>query len=88
VRPEDLYDTPPPGDSHQTAQLPVRVTAVEPLGAETILILSLGDSREELIARIGRDTSLKIGDQTRITFDTTAVHLFDPVSTKAFVWGR
>ena len=87
VRPEDLYDTPPPGDNRQTVQLRVRVTAVEPLGAETILILSLGNSGEELTARIGRDTSLKIGDQTTITFDPTALHFFDPVSTKAFVWG-
>ncbi|MCI0621500.1 MAG: sn-glycerol-3-phosphate ABC transporter ATP-binding protein UgpC [Acidobacteria bacterium] len=87
VRPEDLYDTPPPGDMHRTAQWPVRVIAVEPLGAETLLMLSLGDSGEELIARIGRDTSLKSGDRATITLDTTAVHLFDPVSTKALVWG-
>ena len=69
------------------AELPVRVIAVEPLGAETILMLSLGDTGQELIARIGRDTTLKDGDLATITLDTTTIHFFDPVTSKAIVWG-
>ena len=87
VRPEDLYHGPIHGDVRATAQLPVRVIAVEPLGAETILMLSLGDTGQELIARIGRDTTLKSGDLATITLDTTTIHFFDPVTTKAVVWG-
>lgn len=83
VRPEDLYDAQPPGLDGRTARLPVRVIAVEPLGAETLLMLSLADSDEELIARIGRETLLKTGDRTTIVLDTTAMHLFDPATTRA-----
>ena len=88
VRPEDLYHGPTHGDVRAIAELPVRVIAVEPLGAETILMLSLGDTGQELIARIGRDTTLKDGDLATITLDTTAIHFFDPVTSKAIVWGR
>jgi hypothetical protein len=44
-------------------------------------------TREELIARIGRDTALKSGDRATITLDTSAIHFFDPVTTKAVAWG-
>jgi multiple sugar transport system ATP-binding protein len=87
MRPEDLYHGPTRGELHATAQLPVRVIAVEPLGSETILMVSLGDTGQELIARIGRDTTLKSGDLATITFDVTTIHYFDPVTTKAIVWG-
>jgi multiple sugar transport system ATP-binding protein len=59
------------------------VDAVEPLGAETLLMVSLEGSDAELIARIGRDTALRRGDQLRLALDTAAVHLFDPATTKA-----
>jgi multiple sugar transport system ATP-binding protein len=87
IRPEDLYHGSPPGELRETAQLQVRVIAVEPLGAETILMLSLGDTGQELIARIGRDTALKNGDLAAITVDTAAIHFFDPQTTEAVVWG-
>ena len=83
IRPEDLYEVVPPGDSTQIEYLPVRVDAVEPLGAETLLMVSLEGSDAELIARIGRDTALRRGDQLRLALDTAAVHLFDPATTKA-----
>jgi multiple sugar transport system ATP-binding protein len=83
IRPEDLYESAPAGDSTQIEYLPVRVDAVEPLGAETLLMVSLEGSDAELIARIGRDTALRRGDQLRLALDTAAVHLFDPATTKA-----
>ncbi len=83
VRPEDLYEAMPPGDPGQFARLPVRVDAVEPLGAETLLMASLDGSNAELIARIGRDTALRRGDRIDLALDTAALHLFDPATTKA-----
>jgi ABC-type sugar transport system ATPase subunit len=85
VRPEDLYEIKPVGGPADMARLPVRVVAVEPLGAETLLVLSLDASNEDLIARIGRDTALRSGDRLDIELDTAAIHLFDPVTTKAIV---
>jgi multiple sugar transport system ATP-binding protein len=86
MRPEDLYESQPPAREGRTERLPVRVIAVEPLGAETLLMLSLGDSNEELVARIGRDTALHSGDQTTFFLDTAATHLFDPATTRAIAW--
>jgi len=86
IRPEDLYESQLPDGEGRAARLPVRVIAVEPLGAEILLMLSLGGSGEELVARIGRDTALHSGDQTTVFLDTAAVHLFDPVTTQAIAW--
>jgi multiple sugar transport system ATP-binding protein len=85
VRPEDLYESAPPGDVTKIARLLARVTAVEPLGAETLLVLTLDGCAGELIARIGRDTSLRSGNRLEIAMDTATIHLFDPDTTKAII---
>jgi len=85
VRPEDLYETAPVDGPAQIARLPARVVAVEPLGAETLLVVALDVSNDESIARIGRDTALHSGDRLDIALDTAAIHLFDPATTKAIV---
>ncbi|HYL80807.1 MAG TPA: ATP-binding cassette domain-containing protein, partial [Candidatus Acidoferrum sp.] len=69
IRPEDLGETPPPGLEAKTVKLPVRVITVEPLGAETLLLLSLDGSDEELIARVGRDTALTNGALATMALD-------------------
>jgi multiple sugar transport system ATP-binding protein len=85
IRPEDLYEFAPSGDPSRFGRLPARVVAVEPLGAETLLVISLDASGDELVARIGRDTALKSGDRLELALDMAALHLFDPVTTKAIV---
>ncbi len=85
IRPEDLYESAPPGDTGRIARLPARVTAVEPLGAETLLVMALDGSDDELTARIGRDTKLRSGARLDVAVDTDAIHLFDPGTTKAIV---
>jgi ABC-type sugar transport system ATPase subunit len=61
----------------------VQVTAVEPLGAETLVMLRLADSGTELIARLGRHSSLVAGGTTTVFLDLGEVHLFDPATTEA-----
>jgi multiple sugar transport system ATP-binding protein len=85
IRPEDLYETPPAGRVTEITRLLARVVAVEPLGAETLLVVALDPSNDELIARIGRETALRSGDRLDIALDATAIHLFDSVTTKAIV---
>jgi multiple sugar transport system ATP-binding protein len=85
IRPEDLYETTSAGGPPEIARLPARVVAVEPLGAETLLVVAVSASDDELIARIGRDTTLRSGDRVDIALDTAAIHLFDPVTTRAIV---
>ncbi|HET7097388.1 MAG TPA: sn-glycerol-3-phosphate ABC transporter ATP-binding protein UgpC [Casimicrobiaceae bacterium] len=83
IRPEDLYESLPAASATSIARVPARVTAVEPLGAETLLVLALAGSDDEVIARIGRDTNVKSGERIDIGVDGAAVHLFDPATTKA-----
>jgi multiple sugar transport system ATP-binding protein len=87
VRPEDLYEIPAPAAAGPMAEIPVRVIAVEPLGAETLLVLTSADASQEFIARVGRQTKLKPGDRTVIGLDTTRIHLFDAATTKAIPHG-
>jgi multiple sugar transport system ATP-binding protein len=86
IRPEDLYEAGPPGDGRpengRTVPLAMRVVAVEPLGAETLLVLLLDGCEDEVIARIGRETALRPGDEATIHLDTTSLHLFDPATTR------
>jgi multiple sugar transport system ATP-binding protein len=83
IRPEDLYETPAEVASGPPHLVDVEVEAVELLGAETLLLLALAGARQELIARVGRSTGLKVGARTRIALDSGALHLFDPATNKA-----
>ena len=60
-----------------------RITAVEPLGAETLLMLSLPGQSPECIARVGRNTAHRRGEEATLFFDAAAMHLFDPQTTMA-----
>jgi multiple sugar transport system ATP-binding protein len=88
IRPEDLYEFPVPAGLGPLAEIEVRVIAVEPLGAETLLVLASADTAQEFIARVGRQTKLAPGDRTTIGLDTTRIHLFDRATTRAIPRGR
>jgi multiple sugar transport system ATP-binding protein len=77
IRPEDLFEDAPPS----LPRFPVEVRAIEPLGAETILLLTLG--AHELVARVGRATAFRIGERREIAFDPAEVHLFDAATGAA-----
>jgi multiple sugar transport system ATP-binding protein len=81
IRPEDLYDVPPPDKAMPS--LPTRVVAVEPLGAETILVLELEGSGEEIVARVGRSSATAAGARIDIRLDRAEIHVFDPTTSKA-----
>jgi multiple sugar transport system ATP-binding protein len=83
IRPEDIYETSPrPGDERLVGVAGASVVAVEPLGAETLLVLSLPGVSEEIIARSGRETKLRAGDCATVELDLAAAHLFDSVTTQ------
>jgi multiple sugar transport system ATP-binding protein len=88
IRPEDFYETSPrPGDE-RLVPLAMRVLAVEPLGAETLLVLTLDGSPEEIIARIGRETRLRADDRATLLLDAAAIQLFDAATTRAIARDR
>jgi len=83
IRPEDIYEASPrPGDD-RVLPIPATVIAVEPLGAETLLLLSIEGTSEEVTARSGRETRLRPGERTTVMLDTAAAHLFDAATTRA-----
>jgi multiple sugar transport system ATP-binding protein len=65
--------------------LPVRVELIEPTGAETHLELDLDG--HSLVAVVRERVMARPGDQLRVAFDPTAVHLFDPVTEAAIPAG-
>jgi len=83
-RPEDIYMTPPEGgDKARYAAVQAAALAAEPLGAETLLVVSLGGEGEELVARVGRDVRATAGEAVTLWFDLAEAHLFDPQTTRA-----
>ena len=79
-RPEDIHLAPPPGK--QTAAVTVTAEAVEPLGAETLMLLSLDGTGEEIIGRMDRDAYAVGGERLEVHFDLAEAHLFDPDTTR------
>jgi multiple sugar transport system ATP-binding protein len=69
VRPEDVS---------VGGEIDARVVVVEPLGAETLVTLSVGTSQPvEMVTRVSADTKLKMGDQVKIAINPAKTHLFD-----------
>ncbi len=79
IRPEDLrIDT----GAADTA-LAGAVSAVEPLGAETLVNLRLDGTEQDIVLRGGRECPARMGDRIHVTPDLAAAHLFDPRTTAA-----
>ena len=79
IRPEDIAVRPASGGEAFGA----RLVAVEPLGAETILVLAPDGLRDEILARVGPEVDLRPGERVGLELNLRAAHLFDPVSTRA-----
>ncbi|MCD4784658.1 MAG: sn-glycerol-3-phosphate ABC transporter ATP-binding protein UgpC [Candidatus Eremiobacteraeota bacterium] len=76
IRPEDIADEKflqkkPEEENTFDAMVEVQ----EPLGAEIILYIKLGE--ESLIARVNPQTGAKVGEKLRVVFDTEKVQIFD-----------
>ncbi len=79
VRPEELQLHEARGD---VGTLRGVVSAIEPLGAETLLMVSLGDAGD-VMARLHRDVRSSIGDSVGLTIPDEALYLFDAFTEKA-----
>ena len=89
IRPEDIYEVSPrPGDARIVSLPAATVAAVEPLGAETLVVLTLEGVAQEVIARVGRETRLRVSDAATLMVDTAAMHVFDTRTTQAIPRNR
>jgi len=83
IRPENIYITPPLRGNANFGKIPAKVTAVSPLGSETLLILRFDGIKKEVIAKIGSENNPKINDRLLIFLDLDAADLYDADTTKA-----
>ena len=88
IRPEDIYDRAAAHPAGAAAELTGEVAAIEPLGAETLLALSLPGIERDIMMRAGRDCRVRVGDRMPILLDLAAAHVFDPETTKAIAADR
>jgi multiple sugar transport system ATP-binding protein len=79
VRPENISERPRGGND--TASLEAEVVQIEPLGAETILATRVHGVEREVMARIGPDCGIEVGDRCTLSVDLSAVHVFDAAGT-------
>ena len=80
LRPEEISER---AALPRDARLRTRVVAVEPLGAETLLVLSASGTNGDIVARVGRDSRARAGDVLDVGLDLSAMHLFDPRTTQS-----
>jgi len=80
LRPEEICESSgaPPG----AASLRTRVVAVEPLGAETLLVLAAAGCTSEIVARVSRDSMARAGETIDVHLNLAAMQLFDPQTTE------
>ena len=83
IRPEDMYLARPASEvNSRYGALPMEVISVEPLGAETLLVLGAPGIGKDVIARLGRETAARVGETLEVYLDLQALHLFDPKTTR------
>jgi multiple sugar transport system ATP-binding protein len=79
IRPESVLANPAPGPD--IAQVNAQVQLTEPLGAETLGLLKVGDG--ELTGRFSPEAGLRPGSPLAAGLDVRKFHLFDPESGAA-----
>lgn len=59
------------------------VSGVEPLGAETLVLVELDDGAGEVTARVHRDITASLGDRIGLRVPESALYLFDATTEKS-----
>lgn len=82
IRPEDIFL---PGGIPSYAiplEVEMKVTAVETLGAETVLILKTDELDQKVTSRVGRDVKTHRGESIKVVIDLSSALLFNPETTE------
>lgn len=77
IRPEDIHDAHYVPTGLVTSPLQGKISALERMGNEVIVYLTLGD-RQTYAARVDRRSALALGETGLFAVNTRAIHLFDP----------
>ena len=84
LRPECIYDDEANVAKHADSQLTVNVDVTELMGAEIYLYLLVGEEGK-LTARVSSRSTTRAGDQIKIAFDMTRLHIFDKDTERCIV---
>jgi multiple sugar transport system ATP-binding protein len=82
IRPEDMFLPGSVPSYASAAGLQMEVLAVEPLGAETVLILKIDEIDQKVTARVGRDVGIRRGERIEVQLDLGSAILFDPETSQ------
>jgi len=77
IRPEDVRN----GQAVQNGAIEGVVSAIEPVGAVTLVHLEIGGGTS-FIAAVSGSESLKVGERRTFTVETNRIHFFDAVTAK------
>lgn len=75
IRPEAIDDSDLALERNPDSILEVNVDVTELMGAEIYLYLTIGEAN--LISRVSSRSTSRAGDQIKVAFDTSRIHIFD-----------
>ncbi len=84
LRPEAIHDDPMNLANHTDSQLDAYVDVTELMGAEIYLYLNVGEETR-LIARVSSRSTSRAGDNIKVAFDMSRLHIFDKDTERCIV---
>lgn len=82
IRPEDIFLPGSDMRSPGSASLELCVSAIEALGAETVLIFTIDNLETKVFVKADRFIDARIGQKITLRIDMNAARLFDPETTR------
>ena len=83
VRPECIHDDQKTIDAMPGSVIECDVEVTELMGAEIYLYLKVGETN--LIARVSPRSTSRAGDEIKVAFDTSRIHIFDKDTERCIV---
>ncbi|MGN1047027.1 MAG: TOBE domain-containing protein, partial [Eubacteriales bacterium] len=83
IRPEAIHDEPVHLATLADSVVDTDVEVTELMGAEIYLYLKVGETN--LIARVSPRSTSRAGDQIKVAFDTSRIHIFDKDTERCIV---
>ncbi len=84
IRPECIHDEPVHLATFADAVVDTSVEVTELMGAEIYLYLKVGEETN-LIARVSSRSTSRAGDEIKVAFDTSRIHIFDKDTERCIV---
>ena len=77
IRPESIAELASTANSDRFVRVAAEIVQVESLGAETIVAARIAGVANDVMARIGPESDMAVGERRALSLDLSAIHLFD-----------